>query len=287
MSRLECLGKASTGSQKQPAVEVTSSHAVTHKNNDTMGKKTVTDKHRRSLPARTLPSAVQVPCEVTQKAGSQSGDVLNIEECAAKESINTTPGVEEQAESTAACDEELKVEDLRISQPSDLVETGGMTHAPPPAETLLKHELSKEEEQTEEEDAEDEDLKAPVELIMEFLRAVMDKDFQLARKLCQMILIYEPDNPEASEFLPLIQKKLLEEQEAEQSSEEDEEDGDSNDTDDDDDDDDDSGSDDDSSQSSSCSSSSCSSSSPSDDDGEEEETHVNRHKPCPPSHISP
>ncbi|XP_068594368.1 LOW QUALITY PROTEIN: glutamate-rich protein 2 [Cebidichthys violaceus] len=128
---------------------------------------------------------------------------------------------------------------------------------------LTTHEPNREEEQTEEEDVEDEDVKAPVQLITEFLRAVMDRDYQLASKLCQMILIYEPDNPEASEFLPLIQRKLLEEQEAEQSTEEEE------------DDDEDSGSDEDSSQSSSCSSSCCSSSSPSDDE-EEEEKQVNR-----------
>uniref|UniRef100_A0A3Q1FKB3 Glutamate-rich 2 n=1 Tax=Acanthochromis polyacanthus TaxID=80966 RepID=A0A3Q1FKB3_9TELE len=165
-----------------------------------------------------------------------------------------------------------------------------------------------EEEQTEEEDAEDEDLKAPVELKMEFLRAVKEKDFQLASKLCQTILVYEPDNPVASEFLLLIQKKLLEGDsrltsntntraahprlytefescllplEAEQSSDEDEADDDS---DDEDDEDDDSDSDEESFCNSSCSSSSCSSSSSSDD---EEEKQVNRHKPCPPSHISP
>uniref|UniRef100_A0A669CA67 Glutamate rich 2 n=1 Tax=Oreochromis niloticus TaxID=8128 RepID=A0A669CA67_ORENI len=130
--------------------------------------------------------------------------------------------------------------------------------------------------QTEEENAKCEDLKAPVGLLMKFLRALKDKYFKLAVKLCHMILIYEPDNPEASEFLPLIQKKLLEgdsclctntlgcmlqtkhrrcclifpsEQDAERSNEEesDEEEDDI-----------DSGSDEDSSHSSSCSSSSAS-----------------------------
>uniref|UniRef100_A0A3B4WT82 Glutamate rich 2 n=1 Tax=Seriola lalandi dorsalis TaxID=1841481 RepID=A0A3B4WT82_SERLL len=132
------------------------------------------------------------------------------------------------------------------------------------------HEPNEEEEQTKEDDAEDEDLKAPVEMLwFQFLGALMDKDFQLAHKLCQMILIHEPDNPEASEFLPLIHKKLLE-------GEKDSDDDDGN-----------SGSDEESSQSSSCSSSSRSSSSPSDDDAEKEEAQVNRHKPCPPSHICP
>lgn len=119
------------------------------------------------------------------------------------------------------------------------------------------------------------------------------------------VLLYEPDNPEASEFLPLIQKKLLEgdsclctntlgcmlqtkhrrcclifpsEQHAEKSNEEE--------SDEDDDDDIDSGSDEDPSHSSSCSSSSASDD---DDHGDdyEKENHVYRHKPCPPAHIYP
>ncbi|XP_044076369.1 glutamate-rich protein 2 [Siniperca chuatsi] len=282
MSRLECLGKSSTGSQKQLAVEVTSAHAETHKPNDKVGKKAVTNK-ARSPPARALPPSVQVSCPETPKSGFPSGEVPNKDEPQdPKESINITPRVEEQAQSTTVPDEELKMKELRKAQPPDSAVTGGTTHARPAVEPPHMHEVNGEEEQTEEEDVEDEDIKAPVELIMEFLRAVMDRDFQLASKLCQMILTYEPDNPEASEFLPLIQKKLLEDPETEQSTEEDdeedeeEEDGETED----------SRSDVESSQSSSCSSSSCSSSSPSDDD-EEEEKQVNRHKPCPPSHICP
>lgn len=72
----------------------------------------------------------------------------------------------------------------------------------------------------------------------QFLGAVMDRDMQLASRLCQMsvypasvseclpltqpangafsalfsppVLLHEPDNPEARQFLPLIQEKLLE-----------------------------------------------------------------------------
>ncbi|XP_039769085.1 glutamate-rich protein 2 [Ornithorhynchus anatinus] len=50
---------------------------------------------------------------------------------------------------------------------------------------------------------------APLELMAEFLRAIMDQDYNLAKKLCQMILIYEPENPEAKQFFPLIEEKLL------------------------------------------------------------------------------
>ncbi|KAM7154129.1 glutamate-rich protein 2 isoform 3-T3 [Macrochelys suwanniensis] len=59
--------------------------------------------------------------------------------------------------------------------------------------------------------SENEDRKrnAPIELLGEFLKAVMDQDYSLSKKLCQMILIYEPENTEAKQFLPLLEEKLL------------------------------------------------------------------------------
>ncbi|KAK3575887.1 hypothetical protein CHS0354_032106 [Potamilus streckersoni] len=67
--------------------------------------------------------------------------------------------------------------------------------------------------------AEEEDLighkgKAPNNLLMEFLTAVMEKDYQTAAKLCKMILIYEPDNKEALSFAPLIEEKIKLDEEA-------------------------------------------------------------------------
>ncbi|CAK6952091.1 bromodomain adjacent to zinc finger domain protein 2B-like isoform X3 [Scomber scombrus] len=182
-------------------------------------------------------------------------------------------------ESSATSQKQLAV-DVTSAHAETHKPNGEMTHAPPPIEPPTCGEVNGEEEKTKEKNDGNEDLKAPVELIIKFFRAVMDRDLQLASRLCQMILIYEPENPEASEFLPLIQKKLLEEQETEQSNNEDEDDDDhSNDSE----------SDEESSQSSSCSSSS--SSTPSDDDDDddvkEEEKQVNRHKLCPPSHVSP
>ncbi|XP_039076403.1 glutamate-rich protein 2 isoform X4 [Hyaena hyaena] len=53
------------------------------------------------------------------------------------------------------------------------------------------------------------DTHAPLELMAEFLRAEMGRDYHLAKKLCQMILIYEPENPEAKEFFSLIEEMLL------------------------------------------------------------------------------
>lgn len=65
---------------------------------------------------------------------------------------------------------------------------------------------------------------APLELMGEFLKAIMEEKYSLAKKLCQMILIYEPENPEAKQFIPLIEHKLLLEsklpEEDEESSEE-------------------------------------------------------------------
>ncbi|KAG3274681.1 glutamate rich 2 [Ictidomys tridecemlineatus] len=82
------------------------------------------------------------------------------------------------------------------------------------------------EDDTSDEDDEDsnpkKDTRAPLELMAEFLRAEMGRDYHLAKKLCQMILIYEPENPEAKEFLSLIEEMLL--MEKAQNLKEDEED---------------------------------------------------------------
>ncbi|XP_034864248.1 glutamate-rich protein 2 [Mirounga leonina] len=66
------------------------------------------------------------------------------------------------------------------------------------------------------------DTHAPLELMAEFLRAEMGQDYHLAKKLCQMILIYEPENPEAKEFFLLLEEMLL--MEKPQNLEEDDED---------------------------------------------------------------
>lgn len=91
------------------------------------------------------------------------------------------------------------------------------------------------EAQSEEEENESAEGHVPLELFAEFLQAVMTKNYQLAKKLCQMILIYEPQNSEAKSFLPLIEEKLL--IEAEEESDDDDDDDDEFDTSDDDEDD--------------------------------------------------
>lgn len=69
----------------------------------------------------------------------------------------------------------------------------------------------------------EENKKAPIELMAEFLKAVMERDYNLASKLCQMILLYEPDNCEAQHFVPLIKEKLLMEENDQNSENEDDE----------------------------------------------------------------
>ncbi|XP_077580868.1 glutamate-rich protein 2 [Stigmatopora nigra] len=95
----------------------------------------------------------------------------------------------------------------------------------PPTETLRAYEKKNDCNQNAADGA-DKDLVVPVKLKIEdyiqFLSALRAKDFQLAKRLCQMILVYDPHHPEASEFLPLIQRKLLKEKCTNQNSEDNE-----------------------------------------------------------------
>ncbi|XP_077128851.1 glutamate-rich protein 2 isoform X2 [Ranitomeya variabilis] len=81
------------------------------------------------------------------------------------------------------------------------------------------------EESSEEDESDDDASRAPIELLAEFISAVMGEDYQVAQKLCRMILLYEPNNPEAVQFSPLIEEMLKIEQE-ESSDDEDSEDSD-------------------------------------------------------------
>ncbi|XP_063789568.1 glutamate-rich protein 2 isoform X2 [Pseudophryne corroboree] len=117
---------------------------------------------------------------------------------------------------------------LEVLEPEDEKVTAGLQSPSIHNKTIIEQP----EESSGEDESDDEAGRAPIELLAEFLKAVMDEDYQMAQKLCQMVLIYEPENPEAKEFSPLIEKML---QHEEQQSSEDE---DSEETDDDEDDDD-------------------------------------------------
>nr|XP_046178218.1 glutamate-rich protein 2 isoform X3 [Oncorhynchus gorbuscha] len=273
MSRLECVG-----SSKVPQKQVAPALLETHMPKEAVGAKYFTAAPR-SLPTQ----AVSNPMRVTPPGRFNvlcAGGVNNI-------SIGF-------AGPHVILSQDLKMKDNKKSQQSASAVTGGRVFVQPraqttpcsmcvhpPAEPLPPLEPEGEEEHTEEEDDDDceadddeeEGYRAPLELMAEFLKSVMDKDFVLAKKLCQMILVYEPNNPEAKQFIPLIQERLEREQE-EKSQDDDDDCSDSGDEDD-------SRSDQESPQSSDSSSSSSSSSS------DEEEEQERRHKPCPPSHLSP
>lgn len=50
---------------------------------------------------------------------------------------------------------------------------------------------------------------APIEMLSEFLSAVMSRDYEAALNYCKTILLYEPGNKIVQEFYPLIQEKIL------------------------------------------------------------------------------
>ncbi|XP_059914851.1 glutamate-rich protein 2-like isoform X1 [Gadus macrocephalus] len=98
----------------------------------------------------------------------------------------------------------------------------------PPSPLPRPEPHSKEEGQleakTDNKEEEEEEEGAPLELMAEFLSSVMRRDLGLASRLCHMILVHEPENPEAVQFLPLIQQKLLEDQEKELGTDDEEDD---------------------------------------------------------------
>ncbi|XP_059179706.1 glutamate-rich protein 2-like isoform X2 [Physella acuta] len=80
----------------------------------------------------------------------------------------------------------------------------------------------KEYDESDEDKSEEQERKAPNELLMEFVDCLMRKDYKNSFKLCKMIMLFEPMNPEALQFLPLIQRKLnLDERAASESHESD------------------------------------------------------------------
>ncbi|KAM4697875.1 glutamate-rich protein 2 [Rhinophrynus dorsalis] len=81
----------------------------------------------------------------------------------------------------------------------------------------------KPEESSDEDDSSEENEGAPLQLLAEFFKAITDEDYQLAHKLCQMILIYEPENQQAKQFSPLIEEMLQIENEEETEDEDSEE----------------------------------------------------------------
>ncbi|XP_062336969.1 glutamate-rich protein 2 isoform X2 [Osmerus eperlanus] len=268
MSRLECVGTSSKQTpheQMSPACidpPGTQDHVTVVP--ETVGENPPTDFPRRSQPVTAVSHSVKNGHPVAQ-------NVLSAGEPAPEKSRESRSGIGRNAVATVFSNQVSNRNDNNSPKQSKSLTT------------VLIPSPESEEDCTEEEE-QDEGYQAPLELMAEFLKSVMEKDYLLAKKLCQMILIYEPENPEATQFLLLIQEKLLTEQAADPSEEEDD---DSNSSDEDDSED--SGSEEKSAQSTGSSSSSTSSSSSEEEEEKEQEDEKQgrRHKPCPPSHLSP
>ncbi len=58
-------------------------------------------------------------------------------------------------------------------------------------------------------------------LLFQFVNSIMFRQWELAKKLCQFMLMYEPDNSEAKQYAPLIDYMLAKEQSSSSSSSDD------------------------------------------------------------------
>ncbi|CAI9560490.1 unnamed protein product [Staurois parvus] len=154
----------------------------------------------------------------TVKRVTPSSNIADYNEANLKDlkKMDTNPMQKEPVPSNTATDEEsTEVHSAPIQSPN-------LTEQP-------------QESSSDDDESDNEKPSAPLELLTEFIKAVMDEDYKLAWKLCQMILIYEPENPEAKEFSPLIQKMIQNEEDHvtnDEDSEDTDEDYDSSDTDD-------------------------------------------------------
>ncbi|CAF0979240.1 unnamed protein product [Adineta ricciae] len=81
--------------------------------------------------------------------------------------------------------------------------------------------LDEEIEESSSSNDDDEPIRAPMQLKIEFINSIMFRQWELAKKLCQFMLMYEPDNAEAQQFAPLIDYMLAHEQSSSSSSSDD------------------------------------------------------------------
>ena len=51
-----------------------------------------------------------------------------------------------------------------------------------------------------------------IAIFFQFVNSIMFRQWELAKKLCQFMLMYEPDNNEAKQYAPLIDYMVAKEQ---------------------------------------------------------------------------
>ncbi|XP_072539059.1 glutamate-rich protein 2 isoform X2 [Salminus brasiliensis] len=212
MSRLLCVGNSS----KLPAQGAVPVKAGAHIPGEPAVNKSVHSKPKALKsqpgvqPRGKRPSVISDRGQVNGNSSrSQAGAVLQASSRTAvttheKEKVATQSspvGTEEVIES-AEC-----VEMIHQDEPVLMVQQSLGVPKCPNSQSMSKEESGDDEDCGEDEETAEQH--APIELLAEFLKAVMGKDYPLAKKLCQMILIYEPENPEAKHFLPLIEERIL------------------------------------------------------------------------------
>lgn len=172
------------------------------------------------------PGTSREPDQIAQNQGASNEEVFMI---GARPKVTKTENISREdsthKEQRALPEDAVQKEESKVSTAKGITENA-------------------EESSTSDESDEEDDLigrkgKAPNQLLMEFLDCMMTEDYTTAEKLCKMILIYEPENPEALSFLPVIQEKIKQEEEEDEESDEESDSDDDDDEDDDDENDDD------------------------------------------------
>ncbi|XP_046883929.1 glutamate-rich protein 2 isoform X2 [Hypomesus transpacificus] len=210
MSRLECVGRSSKQTpreqetlQMSPAcIEPPGPQGHVTVVPETVGEKPPTDYPRRSQPVTAVTHSMKNGPPVAR-------NVLSSGEPAPEKSRESISGIGKKAGVTVFSNQVSNRNDNSSPKQSKSQTIGKQICASPSPAVLIPSPESEEEEDCTEEEEQGEGYQAPLELMAEFLKSVMEKDYLLAKKLCQMILIYEPENPEATQFLLLIQDKLL------------------------------------------------------------------------------
>uniref|UniRef100_A0A9J8BZW4 Glutamate-rich 2 n=1 Tax=Cyprinus carpio carpio TaxID=630221 RepID=A0A9J8BZW4_CYPCA len=234
MNSLQCVGRPSEVSSKVNEKEVAPLKPEVGSSLDPVAKESVEwkpKKHKPKLSGKTEGQGPSVNAETTnmklKDASSTSSRGYNASKAPSFRNVTRhghklpkqAPPIMTALEKQGECDVQSEsVHELHIQAPQVV---------------LSANDQDPHEAQSEEDGNESVEGHVPLELFAEFLQAVMTRNYKLAKKLCQMILIYEPQNSEAKSFLPLIEEKLL--IEADEESDDDDDESDESDTSDDDD----------------------------------------------------
>ncbi|XP_056122077.1 glutamate-rich protein 2 isoform X4 [Rhinichthys klamathensis goyatoka] len=220
MNRLQCVGRLSGVSSKDNEKEVAPSKPVIGSSTDPVAKESVEWKPEQQKPkpsGRTRGQDLSINYETTNIKAPSSTSSRGYNASKAPSFRNVTTHGHKLPKQVPPMMTEKQGE-CEVQSESVLEK-----HIQAPQVVSSANDQDPHEAQSEEEETESAEGHVPLELFAEFLQAVMTKNYPLAKKLCQMILIYEPQNSEAKSFQPLIEEKLLIEAEEESDDDDDDE----------------------------------------------------------------